>query len=103
MIGDDSTPRFDFKCVNTECNYKFTELIFNSKEEEILECPKCKSKVSKLFSPPTTIRFRGNGWTPNLSRDSTGNLQEETIITKETLKNLKSSEVYDVQKPKDLG
>jgi len=95
-------PRFDFQCINIECNNKFVELISTSKEEEKLVCPKCNSKVEKLFSPPTTIRFRGEGWTPNLSRDSTGNLQEETVIAKEGLNNLTSKDVYGTEAPKDL-
>jgi putative FmdB family regulatory protein len=92
-------PTFDFKCSNTACQNNFSELVIN--QNEIIKCPKCGSISERLFSPPTNFKLIGGGWTPNLSRDSSGNLKEHAQMYKEELKNTKSSEVYkDAQMPK---
>lgn len=51
-------PFYEYKCV--DCFYKFTELQ-SIHDEPLQKCPKCKSKVKKIFSLCSTDVNYKNG------------------------------------------
>lgn len=45
-------PLHEYICENKKCKQKepFEKLVFGSKEEEAVRCPKCKGKVKQILS-----------------------------------------------------
>lgn len=96
------------------CSAEFDELYSSFSKVEIEEpnvkCPKCGSiEKNRLFSA-TMVQFKGDGWTnksivgtSNRIKDSTGSIKDNSELIKEDLKNIKSEEIYNVNKPIDKG
>jgi len=111
-------PLYTYRCKGQNCDYIYEEFYFTielaEKEEplflEMAVCPKCNSRLKERYlqSGPG-LNFKGPGWTPssnstsNPKDDSTSRLKERAKEIKENLKNLKSDDLYNVPKTKDLG
>ena len=51
-------PLYEYEC--DTCGHRF-EVIQKFSDAPVIECPKCKGAVRKLFSSPA-IQFKGSGW-----------------------------------------
>ena len=99
-------PLYDFSC--SSCQDTFEELMTFSEYSDyintlkLIKCPKCgvEAKHKRLYSA-ALISFKGQGWTPQFHRDSTGSMKDTSALMKEDAKNIKSSEVYNQSMPKD--
>lgn len=83
-------PTFNYKCKN--CEFEKSELVF--KYDDVVKCDKCENDMERLFSPSSSIKFGGGGWTPKSNRDSTGNLRDQTAMTKQDLKDIANKDLY---------
>lgn len=64
-------PTYEYECL--ECRHKF-EAFQSMKEEPIKECPKCRSRVRRLFGTGAGIIFKGSGFYVNdYKKSSSGN------------------------------
>lgn len=101
-------PLYEYKC--EDCQHKWEEFWSSFKEAEELEpflkCPKCQSSiVNRLLGAPMT-NFKGEGWTarnPNRNYDSSQGLRDHAKSLKEEANQLKSNDLFNTPKPKDLG
>jgi len=99
-------PLYDFSC--SSCNSTFEELMPFSEYSDyintlkLLKCPKCgvEAKHKRLYSA-SLISFKGEGWTPQFHRNSTGSLKDTASQMKEEAKSTKSSDAYQNIMPKD--
>jgi predicted nucleic acid-binding Zn ribbon protein len=56
-------PSFDYKCPNEKCDNRECDVITVSHDELILMCPKCNTRMVRIYAAPNLI-FNGGGWTP---------------------------------------
>lgn len=98
-------PIYLYLCLS--CSSNFEELLSISKVDELekeLKCPKCDSLNKKRIIAGGNFVLRGNGWTQNNSRDSTGSIKDYSETMKDDLKNIKSSDLYNnVPTPKNAS
>jgi len=99
-------PIYEFLC--NSCSASFEELMPFSEYSDyintlkLLKCPKCgaEAKHKRLYTA-AMVSFKGDGWTPQFHRDSTGSLKDTSSLMKEEAKGTKSSDVYQNIMPKD--
>ncbi|MFA6089887.1 MAG: zinc ribbon domain-containing protein [Candidatus Woesearchaeota archaeon] len=90
-------PVFDYKCNN--CGKVFEEFVQGTPE---IKCSCGSLEVEKLFSPPSApANFKGEGWSPIKYHNTTSNIRDHVSGMKEDLNNIKSSDIYNTQPPKD--
>jgi putative FmdB family regulatory protein len=52
-------PTYEYEC--TKCKHRF-ERFQSMTDEPVKRCPKCRSKVRRMFSPGAGIIFKGSGF-----------------------------------------
>lgn len=93
-------PIFNFICKNqfdihNGEYYQFEEIQFKN---EIVLCPICKSETEKIFSPPSSIKFIGSGWTEksrNINYDTTSGIKEQVQELKKQKDNYTTEELFN--------